>query len=119
MRPRGVTVTVFAPGGIATEMTAGERFNDLRSWLVPVGPCAREAILGLKRRRYLVIPGIVYGWGARLTRLVPQSLLVGRVAAQYRNSLLKTPNLTRSEKTQRLDAAALRALDVGKAPLPS
>lgn len=89
MRPRGVTVTVFAPGGIATEMTAGERFNDLRNWLVPVGPCAREAIFGLKRRRYLVIPGIVYGWGARLTRFVPQSLLVGRVAAQYRNSLLK------------------------------
>ena len=89
MEPRGVTVTVFAPGGIATEMTAGERFNDLRGWLVPVGPCAREAIWGLKRRRYLTIPGIVYGWGARFTRLLPQSVLVGRVAAQYRHSLFK------------------------------
>lgn len=89
MKPRGVTVSVFAPGGIATEMTAGERFNDLRTWLVPVGPCATEALSGLARRKYLTIPGFVYGWGARLTRLLSQDFLVGRVAAQYRRSLTK------------------------------
>lgn len=89
MKPRGVTVSVFAPGGIATEMTAGERFNDLRTWLVPVGPCAAAALSGFARRKYLTIPGFVYGWGARLTRLLSQDFLVGRVAAQYRRSLTK------------------------------
>jgi hypothetical protein len=89
MNSRGVTVSVFAPGGIATEMTAGERFNDLRTWLVRVEPCAKEAIRGLRKRRYLTIPGLVYRWGSRLTRLLPQDFLVGRVAAEYRNSLSK------------------------------
>lgn len=89
MRIRGVTVTTFAPGGIATEMTEGARFNDLRAWLVPVGPCARSAIYGLKRRKYLVVPGLVYRIGAVITRLLPQSLVVATVAAQYRRSLAK------------------------------
>ncbi len=89
MKPRGVTVSVFAPGGIQTEMTAGERFNDLRTWLVKVEPCARECIQGLQRRAYLTVPGFIYRWGSRLTRLLPQSFLVGRVAAQYRHSLTR------------------------------
>lgn len=87
MRTRGVSITTFAPGGIATEMTQGARFNDLRAWLVPVGPCARSAIEGLRRRKYLVVPGLTYRWGSRITRLLPQNFLVGQVAAQYRRSL--------------------------------
>lgn len=89
MKPRGVTVSVFAPGGIQTEMTQGERFNDLRSWLVKVEPCARECILGLERRAYVTVPGFVYRWGSLFTRLLPQSFFVGRVAAQYRHSLTR------------------------------
>jgi hypothetical protein len=89
LAPRGVTVTTFAPGGIQTEMTEGRRFDDLRGWLVPVGPCAREALEGLCARRYLVVPGRLYRFGAYLTRLLPQSFVVGRVAAEYRRSLLK------------------------------
>ncbi len=89
MRTRGVTVTTFAPGGIATEMTQGQRFNDLRSWLVPVEPCARAALRGFVKRRYLVVPGVIYRIGSVLTRLLPQSFVVGQVAAQYRKSLAK------------------------------
>lgn len=89
MKNRGVSVTVFAPGGIRTEMTEGERFNDLRAWLVPVGPCANSAIQGLRRRKYRVIPGFIYRVGSWLTGLLPENFLVGQVAAQYRNSLQK------------------------------
>lgn len=89
MRPRGVSVTTFAPGGIATEMTQGVRFNDLRQWLVPVEPCARTAIQGLRKRKYLVIPGFIYRWGSLATRFFPQSFVVGQVATQYRRSLAK------------------------------
>lgn len=89
MKRRGVTVTTFAPGGIATEMTEGNRFNDLRAWLVPVEPCARAALMGLQRRRYLVVPGLMYRVGSVAARLLPQSLLVGQVASRYRKSLGK------------------------------
>ncbi len=87
MLPRGVSVTTFAPGGIVTEMTAGERFNDLRGWLMPADKCAREAIDAYVARRYLHVPGMVMRWGSVLTKLIPQRFLVGRVAEQYRKSL--------------------------------
>ncbi|MEZ4338148.1 MAG: SDR family NAD(P)-dependent oxidoreductase [Sandaracinaceae bacterium] len=89
MAGRGVTVSTFAPGGIDTEMTSGKRFDDLRGWLMPVDVCAREAIDGLRNRRYLHVPGVMYRWGNALTRLLPQSFFVGRVAAQYRRALAK------------------------------
>lgn len=90
METRGVTVTAFTPGGIVTEMTEGERFNDLRAWLQPVVPCAREGIAGFKRRDYVTIPSPLYRWGfAAVRRIVPEKFLVGKTAAVYRNSLLK------------------------------
>jgi short-subunit dehydrogenase len=90
MLHRGVSVTVFTPGGIVTEMTEGERFNDLRAWLQPVGRCAREGLLGFKRRDYVTIPSLLYRWGfAVVRRVVPERFLVGRTAAVYRNSLVK------------------------------
>ena len=87
MRPRGVSVTTFVPGGIISEMTDGERFNDLRAWLMPVDKCAKEAVDAFKHRRYLHSPGLVYRLGNVVSRLVPQRFLVGRVAEQYRRSL--------------------------------
>lgn len=89
MRSRGVTVSTFAPGGIATEMTQGARFNDLRSWLVPVGPCARSALSGFIKRSYVTVPGIIYRLSVIVTRLLPQSMVVAIVARQYRRSLVK------------------------------
>lgn len=87
MKPRGVSVTTFVPGGIVTEMTQGERFNDLRGWLMPVVPCAREGVEALVQRRYVHSPGFVYRWGGAVTKLLPQRLFVSGVAAQYRRSL--------------------------------
>lgn len=87
MAYRGVSVTTFAPGGIISEMTAGERFNSLRSWLMPADKCAEEAVEAFSRRRYLHVPGVMMRWGTSLTKFVPQRFLVGQVAAQYRRSL--------------------------------
>jgi uncharacterized protein len=89
MMPRGVSVTTFVPGGVVTEMTDGARFNDLRGWLMPVEPCAKEGVEAFRRRRYVHAPGFVYRWGGALSRLLPQRLFVGAVAAQYRRSLRK------------------------------
>ncbi len=87
LRPRGVSVTTFAPGGIDTEMTATKRFDGLRSWLVPADRCAREGVEAFVNREYLRIPGLLYRVGSVVTRILPQRLVVGRVAAQYRRSL--------------------------------
>lgn len=90
MRHRGVSVTAFTPGGIATEMTEGVRFNDLRGWLQPVSPCARQGLRGFARRDYLTIPSLLYRLGFPLVRrLVPERYLVAQTAAVYRKSLLK------------------------------
>lgn len=87
MWPRGVSVSTFVPGGIDTEMTSGKRFNALRSWMMPVQQCAREAIDALQYRRYVHAPGLLYRWGGKLTRLLPQRFFTAQVAAQYRRSL--------------------------------
>jgi uncharacterized protein len=87
MQPRGVSVTTFVPGGIRTEMTDGQRFNDLRSWLMPVDKCAREAVRAFRDRAYVHSPGVVYRLGSVVTRLLPQRLFIARLADQYRRSL--------------------------------
>jgi uncharacterized protein len=88
LKARGVTVSVFAPGGIVSEMTVGERFNDLRAWLMPVEKAARSALSGFSRRKPLIIPGFLYNWGrAFLLKILPEDFLVARMAAQYRASL--------------------------------
>jgi uncharacterized protein len=87
MEPRGVSVTTFVPGGIQTEMTDGIRFNDLRSWLMPVDRCASEAVRAFRERAYLHSPGFMYRVGSVVSRMLPQRFFIGRVAEQYRRSL--------------------------------
>lgn len=87
LRDGNVSVTTLAPGGIATEMTAGERFNQLRSFLMPVDVCARETVDAFRRREYLYVPGMGNRIGTTLMRFLPQRFLTGRVAATYRKSL--------------------------------
>jgi short-subunit dehydrogenase len=87
MLPRGVSVTTFVPGGIVTEMTDGDRFNDLRGWLMPVDRCAREAVRAFRERAYLHSPGMMMRLGSVVQRLLPQRFFIARLAGQYRRSL--------------------------------
>ncbi len=87
LRDKGVSLTTFAPGGIQTEMTSGERFNSLRSWLMPVDRCARSGLEGFRKRKYLHVPGVVYKALAALSHVAPEPFASGRVAAEYRASL--------------------------------
>jgi uncharacterized protein len=106
MLPRGVSVTTFVPGGIRTEMTDGERFDGLRGWLMPVDRCALEAVGAFRERAYLHSPGFVYRVGAVVSRLLPQRLFIGRVAAQYRRSLEAVAKATKGKVVQAAEAAA-------------
>jgi hypothetical protein len=54
---------------------------------MPVESCATEAVRALRERAYLHSPGMMYRLGNFVSRLLPQRLFIGRVAAQYRRSL--------------------------------
>ena len=87
MWPRGVSVTTFAPGGIQSEMTEGDRFNSLRGWLMPAEQCAKSGLRSFKNRAYIAVPGFLYGAGVFVHKLAPQWLFTSVLASQYRKSL--------------------------------
>jgi hypothetical protein len=87
LQGKDVSITTYAPGGIVTEMTAGENFNKLRSWLAPVEEVADDGIEAFRTRRYLAIPGTTNQIGELLFRFLPRRFVAGRLAAAYRKSL--------------------------------
>jgi short-subunit dehydrogenase len=89
---RNVSVTVYAPSGVVSEMTAGEKFTPLRAWLMPVAQAAAEGVEALRERKYVHISGFTNRVGSVVARMLPQRLATGLVAAQYRNALKKQSN---------------------------
>jgi short-subunit dehydrogenase len=87
LRGTKVSVTVFAPGGIATEQTAGARFDKLRAWLAPVDAVALEALAALRSRPSLYIQGFWNRVGFLLFRFMPRDLAMWLVSREYRKSL--------------------------------
>jgi short-subunit dehydrogenase len=87
LHDKNVSITIYAPGGIDTEMTAGERFHALRRWLMPVDAAAREGVDAFRRRKYLHVPGATNKLGTVLWRVLPQRLMTSQVAASYRRAL--------------------------------
>lgn len=83
-----LSLTVFAPGGIQTEMTSGERFSTLRGWLAPVDVTARAGIRAMKRRELLAMPGFLNKLGDFAFRFVPRSFAMGQLANTYRKALI-------------------------------
>jgi len=82
-----ISVTVFAPGGIATEMTAGDRFESLRGWLAPVEDVAAEALDALRGRPPLYVQGFMNRLGLFAFRFLPRRLVMGQLANTYRKAL--------------------------------
>lgn len=82
-----LSLTVFAPGGIATEMTEGESFSELKKWLMPVKQAAREGIYALRKRKFTYIPGRLNRLGSRFMRLLSRRFVMRQMAKQYANSL--------------------------------
>lgn len=83
----GVSVTVFAPGGIVTEMTSGESFDALRGWLMPAERCAQAALNAFRKRSFLEVPGFTYKALDLLSRIAPRKLVAASPARQYRTAL--------------------------------
>ncbi len=87
LRGSNISITVFAPGGIATEMTAGDRFESLRSWLAPVESVALEALVALKAREPLHVQGFMNRLGLFSFRFLPRNLVMGQLGRTYRKAL--------------------------------
>jgi short-subunit dehydrogenase len=87
LKGTGISVTVFAPGGIATEMTAGDRFESLRGWLAPVGEVADEALEALRARPPLYVQGFMNRLGLFAFRFLPRNVVMGQLRSTYRKAL--------------------------------
>lgn len=87
VRKSGVSVTVFAPGGIATEMLEvsglSRKFKATDFGIMPAERCARLALGAFARRRQLYVPGLLNQVMAVGMKLLPHRLLVPRIAALY------------------------------------
>lgn len=89
LQGRNVSVTSYAPSGVVSEMTSGDRFVPLRRWLLPVDQAAREGVEAMRNRSYLHISGFTNRLGSVFARMLPHRFATGLVAAQYRAALKK------------------------------
>ena len=89
IQSRVLSLTIFAPGGIVTEMTATEQFNDLQGWLMPVRQAAKEGIYALKTRKFNYVPGAINRVGNVFMKLLPKKMIISILAKTYQRSLSK------------------------------
>lgn len=90
VRGSGVTVSVFVPGGIATEMAdkiGATASRSLSAFLMPADRCARAALAGMRAKRVFHVPGPLYQATALLSRLAPPRLVAWQTANIYRDTL--------------------------------
>ncbi|MFD0765351.1 SDR family NAD(P)-dependent oxidoreductase [Mucilaginibacter lutimaris] len=83
------SITVFAPGGIATEMTHGAEFEALQGWLMPVKQAAKEAIHALVTRKYNYVPGFFNRVGNVFMNFLPGKFIGSKMSKVYLRSLNK------------------------------
>jgi short-subunit dehydrogenase len=88
VRPKGVSVTVFAPGGISTELLVNSglsnRFKAGDLGVMSPEDCAVHAVRAFQRRKELYVPGLINQTLALAARVLPRGFLAQRTAAIYR-----------------------------------
>ncbi len=91
LKGKGVGVSVFAPGGIATEMleTSGlsRKFKAGDVGVMSPEDCARLALAGLRKRRMLTVPGASNKLMAAGMKLAPDGVLLPAIAKIYEGAL--------------------------------
>ncbi|HEY3665978.1 MAG TPA: SDR family NAD(P)-dependent oxidoreductase, partial [Polyangiaceae bacterium] len=92
LRHEPISITIFAPGGIVTEMTAGKSFTPLAGFLMPASECARLGLAAFRRRDYLYVSGFSNRIGIALGRLLPRRFVTALVARTYRRALELSSN---------------------------
>jgi len=88
-----LSLTVYAPGGIATEMTEGKNFNDLKGWLMPVQQAATEGLNAFISRKHVHIPGFLNRVGNVFMGFMPRKFITKNMGKVYYKALLKAESL--------------------------
>ena len=83
------SLSVYAPGGIVTEMTAGENFHDLQGWLMPVKQAAKEGIYAFQTRKGVLCARLLNRVGGFFMNLLPKKFITGKMSKVYEKSLVK------------------------------
>lgn len=88
VRHTSVSVTVFAPGGISTELLSrtglSHRFKAGDLGVMSAEACAAHALRAFVQRQQLCVPGLLNQGLTLAARLLPRSFLAQRTAALYR-----------------------------------
>ncbi|OOQ60933.1 SDR family NAD(P)-dependent oxidoreductase [Mucilaginibacter pedocola] len=88
-----LSLSIYAPGGIATEMTEGKNFNDLKGWLMPVGQAATEGLNAFISRKQVHVPGFLNRVGNVFMNFIPRKFILKNMGKVYYKSLLKAESL--------------------------
>jgi hypothetical protein len=95
LRDRDVSVTVFCPGGIATEMMESAGFSTKypkgHPMVMDVEPCARLALGAMIARKRVFVPGGLNKVAAFFAQVSPTKLVTRLVANDYRGALPALP----------------------------
>lgn len=86
LRPKGIEVSIVAPGGFASEMTDIDEMAGLRKSLDSAEFVAEESIKAYIENRALTVPGKANKRTAFLARMLPAGALSKKVAGIYRNA---------------------------------
>ncbi len=90
---KGVSLTVFVPGGIATEMGeksgTGRKFKKGDVGMMDADVCAQKALDGFVARRRFVIPGALNQLNDFFLRFTPRTMASATTKRIYRSALLK------------------------------
>ncbi|QRO00263.1 SDR family NAD(P)-dependent oxidoreductase [Archangium violaceum] len=88
VRHTGVSVTVFVPGGISTEMLdrtgLSNRFKAGELGMMTAEQASAHAVRAFIHRRELYVPGLLNQTLALAARMLPRGFLAQRTAALYR-----------------------------------
>lgn len=85
-------VVVFAPGGIATQMTQKPEFEGQKAHLMPADEAAQQAIQALRRGNTLVIPGWQNKCLAAALKFLPRRWTTAVTQRSFRKSIARAQN---------------------------
>lgn len=86
----GIKVSVFAPGGIKTEMTDLPGMKGLEKDLAPVSEVAAAALKAFDKMSPLTVPGAQNKFAAFLSKIMPRSFMASQAGSIYEKSLGQT-----------------------------
>lgn len=87
LKEEGIEVSVFAPGGIKTEMTDIPAMRGLEKNLAPVEDVAAAALKAFGTMPPLSIPGAQNKLLAKLSKILPRSFMAAQTARIYKQAL--------------------------------